>query len=144
MGGGGAMAKDLDEKTKSRCITCLCVGTALMDFTSHIASQATPAYAIQLLGGGNMEAVATLISYCTATGAVVEFFETDLDPHADRDFVDFAINDVGRQAKARLFIEFYDRNHVGWIEARHPRVVVDREGMNHATPRHRQHFGVTP
>ncbi len=34
--------------------------------------QATPAYAIQLLGG-NMEAVAVLISYCTATGAVVEF-----------------------------------------------------------------------
>lgn len=53
-------------------ITILCLGTFLMDFTSHIASQATPAYAIQMLGG-DMEAVAVLISYCTATGAVVEF-----------------------------------------------------------------------
>ena len=53
-------------------ITVLCVGTFLMDFTSHIASQATPAYAIQMLGANNMEAVAKLISYCTATGAVVE------------------------------------------------------------------------
>lgn len=40
-----------------RRITILCIGTALMDFTSHIASQATPAYAISMLGG-DMEAVA--------------------------------------------------------------------------------------
>ena len=43
-----------------------------MDFTSHIASQATPAYAIQMLNG-DMTAVAVLISYCTAGGGVVEF-----------------------------------------------------------------------
>ena len=38
----------LVDKAKERCIFSLCVGTALMDFTSHIASQATPAYAIQV------------------------------------------------------------------------------------------------
>jgi DHA1 family tetracycline resistance protein-like MFS transporter len=63
-----------DEHSSCRCrsVTCLCVGTALMDFTSHIGSQATPAYALALMGG-DVEAVATLISYCTATGGVVEF-----------------------------------------------------------------------
>ena len=37
-------------------ITVLCVGTFLMDFTSHIASQATPAYAIGGSPGGRAAA----------------------------------------------------------------------------------------
>ena len=54
-----------------RTVFCLCAGTALMDFTSHIASQATIAYAFQLRG--SPEAVARLLSSLTATGALLEF-----------------------------------------------------------------------
>eukprot|EP01047_Picozoa_sp_COSAG01_P114731 COSAG01_NODE_43398_length_430_cov_0.815710_1_plen_68_part_10 len=49
----------LEGEHSSRSVTCLCVGTALMDFTSHIGSQATPAYALALMGG-DVEAVGAL------------------------------------------------------------------------------------